>query len=155
MLSPLSNWISPRRLSCLCVFALNWWLLSAGIAAAQTPTLFKARLSPVAMDATMRTTVAGSGAATVRLSGSKLEIAGSFTNLLSPATIAQIRRSPVTGVRGPSIFDLVITKAANGAISGSFDLTSAQIEDLRKGRLYIQIHSEKAPDGNLWGWILP
>jgi hypothetical protein len=107
------------------------------------------------MDATMRTTVAGSGAATVRLTGSKLEVTGSFTGLLSPATIAQIRRSPVTGVRGPSIFDLVVTNAASGAISGAFNLTSAQIEDLRKGRLYIQLHSEKAPDGNLWGWLLP
>jgi hypothetical protein len=107
------------------------------------------------MDATMRTTVAGSGAAAVRLTGSKLEVTGSFTGLLSPATIAQIRRSPVTGVRGPSIFDLVVTKAASGAISGAFNLTSAQIEDLRKGRLYIQLHSEKAPDGNLWGWLLP
>jgi hypothetical protein len=25
---------------------------------------------------------------------------------------------------------------------------------LRKGMVYVQIHSEGAPDGNLWGWLL-
>jgi hypothetical protein len=27
------------------------------------------------------------------------------------------------------------------------------VEGLRKGKFYIQIHSEKAPDGILWGWL--
>ena len=35
------------------------------------------------------------------------------------------------------------------------ELSPVQIADLEKGRLYIQLHSEKAPDGNLWGWLLP
>ncbi len=39
-------------------------------------------------------------------------------------------------------------------VSGSFDLTASQVADLEKGRLYVQLHSEKAPDGNLWGWLL-
>jgi hypothetical protein len=26
---------------------------------------------------------------------------------------------------------------------------------LRQGRMYLQLHSESAPDGNLWGWLLP
>ena len=29
------------------------------------------------------------------------------------------------------------------------------VADLEKGRLYVQLHSEKAPDGNLWGWLTP
>ena len=33
-------------------------------------------------------------------------------------------------------------------------LTPDQIADLRAGRLYVQIQSERAPDGNLWGWLL-
>ena len=64
----------------------------------------------------------------------------------------------MTGVRGPAILDLTVAHAASGANSGavnaSLDLTPQQIESLRKGRLYIQIDSEKAPDGNLWGWLL-
>jgi CHRD domain len=124
-------------------------------AVAQSLAVFKTRLSPVAMDATMRATVAGSGTVSARLTGSRLVVDGSFEGLLSPATIAQVRQSAMTGVRGPSVFDLTVTKATSGTIGGAIDLTSAQTESLRRGRLYVQIHSEKAPDGNLWGWLLP
>jgi hypothetical protein len=130
-------------------------VLFGTFALAQSAAVFKTRLSPVAMDATMRATVAGDGSASAKLTGSTLAVTGAFEGLLSPATMAQVRRSPVTGVRGPALFDLTVTKAASGTIGGSFDLTPAQIEDLRKGRLYVQLHSEKAPDGNLWGWLLP
>jgi CHRD domain len=58
------------------------------------------------------------------------------------------------GVNGPAIGDLTISKAASGTISGSFELTPQQLSSLRKGGLYVQIHSEKAPDGVLWGWLL-
>ena len=82
---------------------------------------------------------------------------GTFDRLRLPATIAQVRKGPVRGVRGPVVFDLNVSKAADpmsGTISGAFDLTPLQIADLEKGRLYVQLHSEKAPDGNLWGWLL-
>jgi hypothetical protein len=42
----------------------------------------------------------------------------------------------------------------SGSISGSVDLTPAEAEALRKGMIYVQIHSEGAPDGNLRGWLL-
>jgi hypothetical protein len=129
-------------------------------AVAQGVTVVEARLSPVAMDATMRATVAGSGTVSARLTGSRLVVNGSFEGLLSPATIAQVRQSKITGVRGPAVFDLAVTKAGipttnSGTIGGAFDLTAEQAESLRKGRFYVQINSEKAPDGNLWGWLLP
>jgi len=47
-----------------------------------------------------------------------------------------------------------VTKAMSGSISGSVDLTPAEAEALRKGMIYVQIHSEGAPDGNLRGWLL-
>jgi hypothetical protein len=33
-------------------------------------------------------------------------------------------------------------------------LTPDQVDSLKKGRLYVQISSEKSPEGTLWGWIL-
>ena len=39
-------------------------------------------------------------------------------------------------------------------MSSSIDLTPEQLQALKKGQLYIQIASEKAPDGNLWGWFV-
>jgi len=106
------------------------------------------------MDASMRANIAGLGSASAVLSGTKLSITGSFEGLRSPATIAQLHEGRGTGVRGPVIFDLTVTKAVSGTIEGSFDLSADQVENLRKGRFYVQIHSEKAPDGNLWGWLL-
>jgi hypothetical protein len=58
-------------------------------------------------------------------------------------------------VRGAAILDLTFSKMLNGSVTGTVDLTPEQVESLRKGKLYIQIYSEKAPDGNLWGWLLP
>ncbi|HZR26009.1 MAG TPA: CHRD domain-containing protein [Vicinamibacterales bacterium] len=122
---------------------------------AQPPRTFKARLAPVPIDLTMQATVAGHGSVTATLAGTKLSITGTFEGLKSPATIAQVHKSPVAGVRGPVAFDVSVTKQASGTITGTVDLTPAQVVDLEKGHLYVQVHSEKAPDGNLWGWLLP
>ena len=120
---------------------------------AQGTRTFKTRLAPVPIDVAMQATIAGSGSVTATLSGSKLTITGSFEGLRSAATIAKIRKSPVRGVRGPEVFDLTVAPATSGTISGTFELNPQQLADLQGGRLYVQVHSEKAPDGNLWGWL--
>ena len=102
----------------------------------------------------MQATIGGSGTASAVLSGTKLTVSGSFEGLKSPATVARIHKSSVRGVRGPSVFDLTVTSGTSGTISGTIDLTAMQVRDLDKGLLYIQLHSEKAPEGNLWGWLL-
>jgi hypothetical protein len=138
------------------VFALLW-LAGAAALTAQQPKTFHARLSPVPIDVSMQATVAGSGSVSAVLTGTKLSLTGTFDGLKSPATTAQIHKGPTRGVRGPNVLDLVVSKTdgASGTISGTFTLTSIQVADLEKGRLYVQLHSEKAPDGNLWGWLLP
>lgn len=106
------------------------------------------------IEAKTRVDIAGIGSATATLMGTKLSISGSFEGLRSPAVDAKLHQSPVTGVRGPAILDLTVARATSGMLSASLDLTPQQIDYLKKGRLYIQIDSEKAPDGNLWGWLL-
>jgi hypothetical protein len=132
---------------------------SFGIAllTAQAPKTFKGRIAPVPIDVSMQATVAGSGTVTATLTGNRLAVSGTFEGLKSPATIAQLHKSPVRGVRGPVVFDLTVSKAdpGGGTLSGSFELTPLQVADLEKGRMYVQLHSEKAPDGNLWGWLAP
>jgi hypothetical protein len=102
----------------------------------------------------MAATVTGEGSATAILVGSKLTITGSFKGLGSPATVGRLHRGAVTGVKGAALRDLTVEKSLGGMIMGSFDLTPAEILGLKAGQFYIQIHSEKAPDGNLWGWLL-
>ena len=122
--------------------------------AGQGGETYKARLTAVPADARTRPGLAGIGSATATLAASKLSITGSFEGLLSPATIAQLHSAVAAGVRGGVIADLTITKSTSGSISGTVDLTPQQIESLHKGGLYIQIHSEKAPDGVIWGWLI-
>ena len=120
---------------------------------AQAPQ-YRARLSVVPIDVAMQSTIAGSGSATAILKGTTLAINGTFSGLKTAATVARVYRSPRTGMRGVAIGDLTTTAETSGTISGSIELSKDQIDDLAAGRLYIQLHSQKAPDGNLWGWLL-
>lgn len=120
----------------------------------QATTEFRARLSPVPIDLVMQAAITGRGMATATLTGTKLSITGTFADLKTPATFAKVHVAP-KGIRGPAVLDLTVSKATSGALAGTFDLTPRQLDDLRHSRLYIQLHSDKAPDGNLWGWLLP
>jgi hypothetical protein len=122
--------------------------------AAQGQETYKARLSPLPADAKTRPDLAGSGTVSAVLSGAKLTINGSFEGLKTPAVAAHLQNGVAAGVRGPAIQDLTVTKAVSGTITGSADLTEAQIANFKKGGLYIQLASEKTPDGTLWGWFL-
>jgi hypothetical protein len=116
-----------------------------------------ARLSPVPLTVTQQSTIAGLGSASAAVSGSHVAITGAFNGLRSPATTAQIHRAP-QGLRGPVILELPVVRAGDGThgtLKGEFDLTAAQRDDLKAGRWYVQLNSEKAADGNLWGWLSP
>jgi hypothetical protein len=124
------------------------------VVAQATASTYKVRLSSVPVQASTAASLTGSGSATGTLRGTTLTVTGTFEGLQTPATTARVHVAP-KGIRGPGVLDLVVTKATKGSVSGELALTPAQVDDLRRGRLYIQIQSEKAPEGNLWGWLLP
>jgi hypothetical protein len=134
-------------------FVCALWAVSLG---AQSTETFKARLTPVPADARTRPDLTGSGTVSATLAGTTLTFSGSFEGLKTPATAANVHAAvaPVAGVRGPAIGDVNVPKAASGAISGSLVLDAKQVETLRKGGFYLEIHTEKAPEGALWGWFL-
>jgi hypothetical protein len=120
---------------------------------AQKNESYKVRLSTVPVDATMLSRVAGSGSLTAVLNGDRLTFSGTFQGLRSPATHASIHLGP-RGIPGPPIIDLAVSNATSGDVTGAVELTPSQLQDLRSAKLYVQIDSEKAPEGNLWGWLL-
>ena len=138
------------------ILALALSLTGADAAAeiAQSKAQFRARLSTVPIDLAMQSSIAGRGQVSATLSGATLTISGDFSDLKTPATVARVHVGP-KGIRGPAAFDLIVTKATTGTISGTFELTPEQVQNVKNSRFYIQLHSEKAPDGNLWGWLLP
>jgi hypothetical protein len=121
---------------------------------AQESQTFKARLSPVPISADMVTRITGSGSLNGVLTGTTLTLTGLFTGLQSAATTAHVHIGERMGVRGPTVFDLRVDPATAGSMSATIALNESQITSLRRGFFYVQIESEKAPDGNLWGWLL-
>ena len=127
-------------------------LCSVGAAAQTKP--YAARLSVVPLTVAMQDTVAGQGSATATIDGNRLLIEGTFEGLRSPATVARLHMA-TPAMRGPAIGDLTVTAAVRGTLKGSVELNERQRAALEKNSLYIQVHSEKAPEGNLWGWLFP
>lgn len=127
-------------------------LLPAAATHAQGAKTYKTRLSPVPVPA-YQPTIVGSGTVSATLTGTKLAISGTFEGLATPATVARVHKSPKPGIRGPVLFELTVSKGTSGTISGAFDLSAVQVQELSQSRYYVQLHSEKAPDGNLWGWL--
>ena len=142
---------SARRIS-LCSAALVAAALAITASAQQS---FKVRLRPVPIEASTAANTTGAGEATASLAGSKLTLRGNFAGLKGAATVAHLHQGPVKGVRGPSFADVTVPKATSGTFNAEIALTPAQVEGLKQGQIYLQIHSETAPDGNLWGWLLP
>lgn len=129
------------------------WLVTTASGQLPPAARFQTRLSTVPIDLRMSATVAGSGTALATLEGTTLTVRGTFEGLKGAATVARLHRSSYIGVAGPAIADLTVSSAAAGTLTGTVTLSANHIDELRKGRLYIQVHSAAAPDGNLRGWL--
>lgn len=140
----MRNRITAALLSLLCLPAI----------AAPVDESFRTRLSVVPIDVAMQANVAGEGAVTATLQGNRLTVSGSAEGLKSPATVAEIRRGP-PGIPGPAILSLTVTRSTMPMIGGTVELSPSMVQDLQNGQLYVQINSERAPDGNLRGWLMP
>ncbi len=89
------------------------------------------------------------------LEGNTLSVQGSFSGLLAVPTGAHLHMGSLPGVRGQRIADLTVSQNTIGTVSGTVQLNAQQLAALRKGGLYIEIDSDKAPEGDIWGWIIP
>jgi hypothetical protein len=116
---------------------------------------YATRLTAVAYDGAMRANVQGDGQVSATLDGNKLTVSGRYTALPSSAANARLYSGPGIGVPGAAILDMQLSGQTEGSLSGSFTLNSKQLAALRQGHVYVQINSQKAPEGNLWGWLLP
>jgi len=149
-----------RAVVLIAVMVLSWG--AAWSVTAQTGDKYTARLGwvPIA-GPNDRANISGKGAVTATLAGTRLTLSGTFEGLPGPATVARLHRGIAKGARGPVIADLTLTKAATGnggTVAGTVTLTPLDVDNLKAGKLYVQVHSEKGlpkEDGSvLWGWLL-
>lgn len=137
------------RLLGLCSLAL---LISAPAFAAEQ---FETRLAPSPMTDGQHAANPGEGRARATLDGNRLTVSADFQGLSSSATAAQLYEGQGIAMWGPKAFDLTVTQAAAGTVTGTVTLNAKQVAALRAGHFYVQINSQKAPDGNLTGWLMP
>jgi hypothetical protein len=135
-------------------------LLASGLLASvpvtfadQKTEVYHARLSPLGVTNATVDTTTGAGKATATLTGNRLTIEVMFEGLTGAATLANVRLG-AKGIPGPVVFELKVPNASSGAINAAFELTPDQLQDLREARMYLQIHSERAPEGSIRGWLL-
>ena len=121
---------------------------------AQAGEQFAGRLSRMPVDRATAPAISGGGDARATLAGSELTIVATFAGMSSPATSAHVHRAPIAR-RGPVAFTLDVPAAAAGRIEETVTLTGAQLDVLRDGRYYLQIHTRDNPGGELRGWLLP
>lgn len=136
--------------SCLCLVAV---MLSATAAVADQS--FDFRLSPGPRLVGTRAQSSGAGQVHADLKGNVLTLSGTYHGLLAAPAAAQLMMGPLPGVRGPKLADLTITPVENGTISGKVTLDRKAMTAFAKGGLYVEITSQPAPDGDLWGWVMP
>jgi hypothetical protein len=108
----------------------------------------------------------GSGSGSVTLSGNSLALALSFSGLSANATAAHIHGPASAGINAAVLYPLnalTTLGATAGTINGTVTLgdgtggftLAQQLQQLRDGQWYINIHSPSHPGGEIRGQLLP
>jgi hypothetical protein len=116
---------------------------------------YQTDIGPIPLDGRDRVNVRGRGSVLATLDGGRFTLHGRFAGLATPATDAHLCLANVMGGTGPAIYDVTVTQAQSGEVSGSVKLTAEQVAALKAGKIYLLLDSQKAPKGNLWGWFQP
>jgi hypothetical protein len=96
----------------------------------------------------------GSATATLSADGSALVVDGTFTGLTGPAQAAHIHGPAEPGETAGVLFPLTIDNAASGDISGTWnDITDDEVEQLRDGLFYVNVHTDQNPAGEIRGQL--
>lgn len=123
--------------------------LSQGLFAQE---VYRARLSPMPTTPATVDEITGEGEVILTLNGNTLTVEGNFAGMSSAATGAHLHNGP-PAQPGPVVHTLTIDTAAQGSISATLELTDEQVQALMDNALYVQVHSENNPPGELRGWI--
>jgi len=131
------------------------FVLAIAVAPARAADTYQANLGPMPLDEATKKNLLGRGDATAVWDGKALTITGKFAGLTSPAIKAHLIIGPYIGVPGTESLDLTVSPATSGTVTGQLALNGRQATAFRTGKTYVQIDTQNAPTGTLWGWLLP
>src|SRR5262245_5587235 len=132
---------------CFASLLLSIAFLSLNVVGAIDDSSFSGRLSPLPADAYEARTMQGQGSVSASLEGMTLTIKGKFEGPKSPTTGAAIRPA-VPGLPRAFQFSPSCNQTASGLNEGKATLTVGKVEHLKRGWFYLQINTEKNPDGH-------
>lgn len=92
---------------------------------------------------------AGTADVTVDTKAKKLSWKVKYQGLTGEPTAAHFHGPAKAGENAPPVVDI-----SGNIEQGSNDITDAQWAELKKGRWYINIHTEKFPDGEIRGQVV-
>jgi len=147
----MQNW---RYRPSLILFACLTGVVWAGFALA-SPVSFKVPLVGDQEVPAVQTSGTGSADITYDPATRKISWSITYSGLSSPATMAHIHGPADSGQKGP----VVIWLSAQGTspsspIKGDATLTPEQAATLATGQLYINVHSQSHPAGEIRGQIV-
>jgi hypothetical protein len=117
------------------------------------PLKFRVDLSPEEESHVVKSAAKGVGEMTLERATMRLSWTISFESMTSRATAAHVHGPQTPGGNAGVLFPLV-TGAVSTPIKGSVILNEGQLEYILTGRAYVNIHTEKYPDGELRAQIM-
>lgn len=92
----------------------------------------------------------GSAVAVLSQDESTLVVAGVYSGLTGPATNAHIHGPATEDESAGVVFPLEFVEEANGTVSGVWeDMTPEQVQELRDGLYYVNVHTERNGPGEV------
>ena len=137
------------RLRLLLTAALGLALVFAPSPAA-ADTQFEANLSAAQEFPPNASPASGTGTFSLNVAETQLTIFVTFSGLLAPQTAAHIHGAAPPGMNAGVIFPLPIGSPVNAV----WAIPLARVADLKNGLLYVNVHSQAFPGGEIRGQIV-
>ncbi len=129
----------------------------AGKARAQTT--FTAFLNGAQEVPSAATSATGTGTVVMNATRTSISVSVSFAGLTAPMTVAHIHGPAAFGVNAPALFNFGgLVTLTNGGLNGTvsnamFAISAAQAIEFDAGRMYINVHSQNFPGGEIRGQL--
>ena len=117
------------------------------------PILFRAELSPEEESHVVKSPAKGVATFTLERETMKFSWEVTFTDMTSPATAAHVHGPQTPGGNAGVLFPLA-PGGVQSPFSGSVVLNEGQLEYILTGRAYVNVHTQKYPDGELRAQIM-
>jgi hypothetical protein len=76
-----------------------------------------------------------------------------YDGLSSPPIKVHLHGPKEEGMKAPAVLD-EHSDHPTSPITGTVTLTDRQVEELKAGQLYVNVHSQNYPDGEIRGWLV-